>query len=124
MRIFAIPPQQGTKFPVSIEFDSNGPNELGGFLAMIYMKISKTLINAILLVIALLLFIGIWNAWGPILLLINTVIALIALKFIGWLGIRIEISIWSILICLAGGIPGLLILILLSVTGIAFKGKK
>jgi hypothetical protein len=88
------------------------------------MKISKTVINAILIVLALLLFIGIWNAWGPILLLINTVIALIALKIIGWLGIRIEINIWSILILLAGGIPGLLVLIFLSVTGIAFKGKK
>lgn len=88
------------------------------------MKIGKTIINAVLLVIALLLFIGIWNAWGPIPLLINTVIALIALKLIGWLGIRIAINIWSILICLIGGIPGLLILIFLSITGLAFKGKK
>ena len=88
------------------------------------MKISKTIINAILLVLALILFIGIWSNWGPILLLINTIIALIALKLIGWLGIRIEINIWSILILLIGGIPGLLILIFLSITGIAFRGKK
>lgn len=88
------------------------------------MKIGKAVINAILLVIALLLFAGIWSAWGPVALLINTIIALIALKVIGWLGIKIEINIWSILILLIGGIPGLLILIFLSVTGLAFKEKR
>ncbi|MEW6723205.1 MAG: hypothetical protein AB1324_08115 [Candidatus Micrarchaeota archaeon] len=81
------------------------------------------LINILLLVVALILFLGIWNAWGPIPLLINTVIALIALKIVGWLGVKIEINIWSILILLIGGVAGLLILIFLSVTGIAFRGK-
>jgi hypothetical protein len=86
--------------------------------------IPKAIWNLVTLAIAIILFVLIWNAWGPIPLLINTIIALIALKLIGWLGIRIEISIWSILILLIGGIPGLLILILLSITGIAFRGKR
>ncbi len=81
------------------------------------------LVSALLIILALALFLAIWSAWGPIALLINTLIALIALKLVGWLGIKIEIGIWSILILLIGGIPGLLILIFLSVTGIAFRGK-
>jgi hypothetical protein len=81
------------------------------------------IINIVLIVLALLLFLAVWNAWGPVALLINTVIALIALKIVGWLGIKIETNIWSILILLIGGIPGLLVLIFLSVTGIAFRGK-
>lgn len=85
--------------------------------------VSKSIINLALIILAIILFIGIWSAWGPVALLVNTVIALIALKIIGWLGIKIAINIWSILILLIGGIPGLLVLIFLSVTGIAFKGK-
>ncbi len=85
--------------------------------------VSKSIINLALIILAIILFVGIWSSWGPVALLINTVIALIALKIIGWLGIKIQINIWSILILLIGGIPGLLILIFLSVTGIAFKGK-
>lgn len=81
------------------------------------------IINVLLIVLALILFLAVWSAWGPIALLINTIIALIALKVVGWLGIKIETNIWSILILLIGGIPGLLVLIFLSVTGIAFRGK-
>ena len=88
------------------------------------VKFTKNLLLKILLIaVALVLFLSIWSAWGPGALLINTVIALLALKLVGWLGIKIEINIWSILICLIGGIPGLLVLIFLSVTGIAFRGK-
>ena len=85
--------------------------------------VAGKLLNIIVLVLALILFIGIWNAWGPAALLLNTLIALMALKLLGYLGIKIEISICSVLITLIGGIPGLLVLIFLSVTGIAFKGK-
>ena len=81
------------------------------------------LINILLIALALVLFLTIWNSWGPIALLINTIVALIALKIVGWLGVKIEVNIWSVLILLIGGIPGLLLLIFLSVTGIAFKGK-
>ncbi|MBD3210122.1 hypothetical protein GF318_01955 [Candidatus Micrarchaeota archaeon] len=81
-------------------------------------------LNLVLLFVAFVLFLAILNAWGPIPALLNIIIALVALKFIGWLGIRIEVNIWSLLIVLIGGIPGLLILIFLSVTGLAFGQKK
>ena len=87
------------------------------------MGLFGTIVNIILLIIAAFVFLSIYHAWGPIPLLINTVIALVALKLVSWLGIRIEINIWSILICLIGGIPGLLVLIFLSITGIAFRGR-
>ena len=74
------------------------------------------LVNLLLIILAVILFLAIWNSWGPLALLVNTVIALIALKVVGWLGIKIEISLWSILILLIGGM-------FLSVTGIAFRGK-
>ena len=79
--------------------------------------------DILLVILAAIIFFGILKAWGPWVLLLNIVIALIALKLLGWLGIRIKINIWSILIVLIGGIPGLLILVFLSITGIAFKGK-
>ncbi|MFH0737263.1 MAG: hypothetical protein V1827_01650 [Candidatus Micrarchaeota archaeon] len=83
----------------------------------------KTALRILLIVIALALFLSIWSNWGPVPLLINTVFALLALKLMAWLGIRIEVGIWSILILLLGGMPGLLILVFLSVTGIAFRAK-
>ncbi len=83
----------------------------------------KSLLNVLLLLLALALFLAVWSAWGPLVLLVNTIIALLALKIVGWLGIKIEVGIWSILILLIGGIPGLLLLIFLSVTGIAFRPK-
>ncbi len=79
--------------------------------------------DILLVILAAIIFFGILKAWGPWVLLLNIIIALIALKLLGWLGIKIKINIWSILIVLIGGIPGLLILAFLSVTGIAFKGK-
>jgi len=79
--------------------------------------------DVLLVILAAIIFFGILKAWGPWVLLLNIIIALIALKLLGWLGIRIKINIWSILIVLIGGIPGLLILVFLSVTGIAFRGK-
>ncbi len=83
----------------------------------------KTLLNVVLIIAALLLFVAVWSAWGPVPLLINTIIALVALKIVGWLGVKIEVNAWSLLIVLIGGVAGLLILIFLSVTGIAFRGK-
>jgi hypothetical protein len=79
--------------------------------------------DILLVILAAIVFFSILKAWGPWVLLLNIIIALIALKLLGWLGIRIKINIWSILIVLIGGIPGLLILVFLSVTGIAFRGK-
>ncbi|MEW6035830.1 MAG: hypothetical protein AB1529_04415 [Candidatus Micrarchaeota archaeon] len=83
----------------------------------------KTLLNVLLIIAALLLFVAVWSAWGPVPLLINTIIALVALKVVGWLGVKTEVNVWSLLIVLIGGVAGLLILIFLSVTGLAFKGK-
>jgi len=85
--------------------------------------VSKSVLNLILMFIAFVLFAIIWNSWGPGPLLVSTIISLVAFKIIGWLGIKIAVNIWSLIILLVGGIPGLLILIFLSVTGIAFKGK-
>jgi len=78
------------------------------------------------LVVAL---IGLWFMFveytiiGPIGLLISIVVALIALKLVGFLGIRIPVTLWSLLICILFGIPGLLVMMILSVTGIAFRGR-
>ncbi len=81
------------------------------------------IIQIILLVLAAITFVYALGAFGPIPLLINAVLALIALKIIGWLGIKIEISWWSILILVLWGLPGLLVLMFLSLTGIAFRGR-
>ncbi len=81
------------------------------------------IVNLLLIILAVVLFLAVWNSYGPLALLINTVIALIALKVVGWLGVKIEISIWSILILLIAGIPGLLVLMFLSLSGIAFRGR-
>lgn len=83
----------------------------------------KTISNILLMALAFVLFLMAWQAWGPIPLLINTLIALLALKFVGWAGVRIEVGIWSILILLIAGVPGLLLLIFLSATGLAFRPK-
>jgi len=78
------------------------------------------------LVVAL---IGLWFMFveytiiGPVGLLISIVVALIALKLVGFLGIRIPVTLWSLLICILFGIPGLLVMMILSVTGIAFRGR-
>ncbi len=87
------------------------------------MGIFGFVLNVVLLILAAILFIGIYHAWGPVPLLVNTVIALVALKLVSWLGIKIEVNIWSILICLIGGIPGLLVLMFLSITGLGFRGR-
>ena len=83
----------------------------------------KNIINFVLLALAIILSVALLSHYGAVALLISTMIALIALKIIGWLGVRIEINIWSVLILLIGGIPGLLVLMFLSITGIAFRGK-
>jgi len=85
---------------------------------------TKRIIQIVLILLAFLLFLNIASAWGPGILLLNIVIALIALKIMGWLGVRVEVNVWSVLILLLGGIPGLLVVLFLSITGIAFKAKK
>lgn len=77
----------------------------------------------ILLMLALVFFWYALQALGPLALFINSVIALIILKVLSWLGIKIQINIWTILITVLWGIPGVLILMFLSLTGIAFRGR-
>jgi len=56
-----------------------------------------------------------------IILLINSFLGLIALVLLNYLAIiNIEINIWSVLIAALGGLPGIILLILLDVLGIAF----
>jgi hypothetical protein len=81
------------------------------------------IMKLILLVLAGITFFYALNAFGPVPLLINAVLALIALKIIGFLGIKIETSWWTILILVLWGLPGLLVLMFLALTGIAFRGR-
>jgi hypothetical protein len=83
----------------------------------------RMLLELVLLVLAVISFLYALSVFGPVALLINSVIALVALKILGWLGIRIRISLWSILIIVFWGIPGLLILMFLALTGIAFRDR-
>ena len=82
------------------------------------------IIELILLVLAILSFLWALGVFGPVALLINSIIALIALKILGWLGIRIQINIWTILIIVVWGIPGVLVLMFLALTGIAFRDRR
>jgi len=77
----------------------------------------------ILLVLAVVFFWYALQAFGPVALFINSIIALVALKLLGWIGIKIEVNIWTLLITVIWGIPGVLVLMFLSLTGIAFRGR-
>ena len=77
----------------------------------------------ILLVLAIIFFWFALQTLGPVALFINAVIALIVLKVLGWLGIKIQISIFTVLITVIFGIPGVLILMFLALTGIAFRDR-
>ena len=80
----------------------------------------KELVSLILMVfVALLLF----QHFGPWALLINIIVALFALKLVGWLGIRVEINFWSLAIVIIGGIIGFLLVLFLSIAKIAFVKK-
>ena len=77
----------------------------------------------ILLGLAIIFFFYALQMFGPLALFINAVVALIVLKLLSFLGIKIEISIWTLLITVIWGIPGVLVLMFLSLTGIAFRGR-
>lgn len=85
------------------------------------MGMIKEIISLILMaIVALLMF----QHFGPWALLINILVALIALKLVGWLGIRIVVNFWSIAIVILGGVVGFLLVLFLSITGISFSAKK
>ncbi len=53
-------------------------------------------------------------------LVINAIIALVALWLLGALGLGVAINVWSVLIVMVGGIAGLALVVLLHLLGIAF----
>jgi len=74
-----------------------------------------------LLVLILVIFIAIKLGKEIVWLALNSVIGLIVLILINFLPfINIDINIWSILIVAIGGIPGIALVILLDLLGIAF----
>ncbi len=77
----------------------------------------------IILILAAVLFLIALSKFGWIVLFLNSLIALIVLKLLSWLGVRIRIDIFTILITVLWGIPGVLILMFLALTGIAFSEK-
>ncbi|HZX34443.1 MAG TPA: pro-sigmaK processing inhibitor BofA family protein [archaeon] len=85
--------------------------------------VSVPFLGPILAVIILVLVVYIALKLGKkvIILLINSFLGLLALAVLNLLPfISVEINIWSILIAGLGGIPGILLLVLLDVAGIAF----
>lgn len=80
----------------------------------------RELVSLILMAIVALLML---QHFGPWALLFNIIIALAALKLVGWLGIRIEVNFWSLAIVIIGGVIGFLLVLFLSLAGIAFSKK-
>lgn len=73
------------------------------------------------IVLAILIIIALKFGKGIVFLAINGVIGLAILALLNFLPfINITINIWSLLIAVFGGIPGIALLILLDLTGIAF----
>jgi|GEM_PF-1356220 len=78
----------------------------------------------IVLIIAAVLFLIALSKFGWVVLFINSLIALVVLKLLSWLGVKIRIDMFTILIAVLWGVPGVLILMFLALTGIAFSEKK
>jgi hypothetical protein len=76
------------------------------------------------ILIAVILFLAALTRFGWVILFISSIIALLLLKILSWLGVKIRIDMITILIVVLAGIPGLLILMLLALTGIAFNENK
>jgi inhibitor of the pro-sigma K processing machinery len=71
--------------------------------------------------IALIIIVAFALGRGIIWLIINSIIGIVAMVLLNFLPfVNIVINIWSILIVAFGGIPGIIIVILLSHFGIAF----
>ncbi len=88
------------------------------------MKFDIDTKQAVILLLALVLFVIALSKFGWVVLFINALIALIVLKLLSWLGVKIKIDIFSILIAVLWGIPGVLIMMFLALMGIAFTEKK
>ena len=77
----------------------------------------------LILILAAVLFLVALEKFGWVALFVNSLVALFVLKILSWLGVKIKIDIFSILIAVLLGIPGVLILMFLALTGIAFREK-
>ena len=75
------------------------------------------IIALVLMCIVAILMLQHFGPWG---LLINILVALVALKLVGWLGIRIQVNFWTLSIVILGGVVGFLLVLFLAVTRIAF----
>ena len=79
------------------------------------------LIEIILVILAILAAIVIFRAMKQLWpVIVNSIGALILLWLLNFIGLKIAINIWSILIVAIGGFVGLLLVILLHLLGIAF----
>ncbi|MEK6958137.1 MAG: pro-sigmaK processing inhibitor BofA family protein [archaeon] len=75
----------------------------------------------VLLLAVLLIYFALKLGKQLVLLLINSFIGLVILVILNFLPFAsVEINVWSILITALGGIPGIILLIILSQLGIAF----
>lgn len=100
-----------------VELDINGA--VNSASNLIDPNIIGFVITAILLIIVV--YVALKIGKGLIGLIINSVIGIIALLVTNFLPfINIQINIWSVLIVVLGGIPGLIIVALLSFFGILF----
>lgn len=80
--------------------------------------------QVLIVLLAIVLFLMALSRFGWVILFINSLVALILLKVLSWLGVKIRVDMITVLIVVLAGIPGLLILMLLALTGIAFTEKK
>jgi len=79
------------------------------------------LVEIILVILAILAAIVIFRAMKQLWpVIVNSIGALILLWLLNFIGLKIAINIWSILIVAIGGFVGLLLVILLHLLGIAF----
>jgi len=84
-----------------------------------YMVFAEIIVLGVAIIIALLLF-KLFNSL--IHLTIHAIIGLIILYIARFFGLKVAISIWTILICAFGGSIGAVIVIILSYFKIAFVG--
>jgi len=79
------------------------------------------LVEIIVFVLAVLIAVVLFKAIKKLApLIINSVLALIALVVLNLTGLHVAINIWSVLIVAIGGLPGLILVVLLHVLGWAF----
>ena len=83
------------------------------------MVFTEIIVLGVAVIVALLLF-KLFNSF--IHLAIHAIIGLIILYIARFLGLKVAISIWTILICAFGGSIGAVIVIILSYLKIAFVG--